>query len=271
MKGEQSQTGDRKQNGGPGFRISGGPVVRGRASASAPIAAPADFGQLPTNYGDPILFAIPRDPQTIFTYWNIDWSGAFTRNAPIDRQVYLRLKRPDGIDEMEEPIEPMLGTHFISVSEPKATYQVELGFYDPVDVWNSLASSEWVTMPADSSSENADLDVATVPFHLSFQRMIDLFRTTKGDTITSLLSRLQDKAAETPDGGSLTDEENEILRAMDLSLSDLQAGRRSFSGRSTEDLLRKRAEAVLGFGGTSPSGGPGGHGLGGSSWGSGVS
>ncbi len=238
---------------------------------SVPATTPADFGQLPTNYGDPILFAIPRDPQTIFTYWNIDWSGAFTRNAPIDRQVYLRLKRPDGTDEMEEPIEPMLGTHFISVAEPKGTYQVELGFYDPANVWNSLANSDEVTMPADSSSENADIDVATVPFHLSFQRMIDLFRTNKGDTITALLSQLQDKAAEGGDGGSLTDEEHEILRAMDLSLSDLQAGRRSFEGRSTDDLLRKRAEAVLGFGGTSPAGGPGGQGPGGSSWSSGVS
>jgi hypothetical protein len=162
----------------------------------------------------------------------------------------------------------MLGTHFVSVAEPKATYQVELGFYDPADVWNSVASSDRVTMPADSSSENTDIDLATVPFHLSFQKMIDLFRTTNGDTITSLLARLQDKAGEKPDGGSLTAEEHEILRAMDLSMDDLQAGRQNFAGRSMDDLLRKRAEAVLGFGdATSPTGGPGGS----SSWSSGVS
>lgn len=264
MKGEKSKTG--KQNGGPGFRISGGPVIRGRTPASAP----ADYGQLPGSYGMPILFAIPRDPQTIFTYWNIDWSNAFSRNSPVDRQVYLRLKRQNGTDEIEEPIEPMLGTHFLLVSQPKGTYQVELGFYDPADVWNSVATSDSVTMPADSSSENSEIDLATVPVHLSFQRMIDLFRAENGDAITSLLSRLQDRAGNPDEAGGLTDKEHEILRAMDLSLSDLEKARRGFGGRSVDDVLRKRAEAVLGFGGgTSPAGGPGG--LGGSSWSSGVS
>ena len=269
MKGESSKTSNRKQNGGPGFRISGGPVVRGRT----PAAAPADYGQLPGNYGMPILFAIPRDPQTIFTYWNIDWSDAFSRNSPVDRQVYLRLKRQDGTDEIEEPVEPMLGTHFLLVSQGKGTYQVELGFYHPANVWNSVATSDPVTMPADSSSENSDIDLATVPFHLSFQKMIDLFRAQNGNAITSLLSRMQDRVADSPEaGGGLTNDEHEILRAMDLSLEDLQEARRSFGGKSIDDLLRKRAEAVLGFGaGTSPAGGPGGHGgLGGSSWSSGA-
>ena len=266
MKGEKSKT--RKQNGGPGFRISGGPVVRGRK----PAAAPAESAQLPRNYGTPILFAIPRDPQTIFTYWNIDWSDALSRNSPVDRQVYLRLKRDNGTDETEEPIEPMLGTHFLLVSQPKGTYQVELGFYHPANVWNSVATSDSVTMPADSSSENSEIDLATVPVHLSFQRMIDLFRANNGGPITSLLSDLQERAVTGSDGG-LTDEEHEILRAMELSLADLEAARRSFGGRSVNETLRKRAEALLGFGGgTSPAGGPGGQGgLGGSSWSSGVS
>jgi hypothetical protein len=52
---------------------------------------------------------------------------------------------------------------------------------------------------------------------------------------------------------------------MNLSLTDLEAARRGFAGSSADELLRRRAEAVLGFGGTSPGGG-----LGGSSWSSGL-
>src|SRR4029077_13662928 len=117
--------------------------------------------------------------------------------------------------------------------------------------------SDMVTMPADTSSTNTEIDVATVPFHLSFQRMIDLFRAENGDAIASNLSQLQGGAGES----ELSNEEREILRAMDLSLADVAAARRDFAAGGLDDFLVKRAEAILGFGGTSPSGG-----LGGSSW-----
>ena len=258
MKGENSTNAGRNQAGSSGFRISGGPVVSNQTGAQAA----GDYSQLPISYGAPILFAIPRDPRTIFTYWNIDWPKTFARKPPADRQVYLRLKRGDGSDELEESVEPMLGTHFLLVARPKGAYQVELGFYDPADVWNTIATSDMVTMPADTSSANTEIDVATVPFHLSFQRMIDLFRAENGDAIASILSQLQDRAG--GPSAELSNDEREILHAMNLSLSDLAAARRDFAAGVLDDLLRKRAEAILGFGGTSPSGG-----LGGSSWSSG--
>ena len=268
MKGENLETPRRKANGRSGFQIAGSHVVSKRSGTPAP----AEHLSLPTTYGAPILFAIPRDPRTIFTYWNIDWSDVFARRAPSDRQVYLRVKRGDGSDEIEEPIEPMLGSHFTLVSQPKGSYQVELGFYGPQDAWNSIAASDRITMPAETSSQNADIDIATVPFHLSFQRMIDLFRAEKGDAITSLLSQLQNRAESERDS-ELSEEEREILDAMDLSLDDLRGARSNFARSALDELLRKRAEALLGFGapGTSPSGGPGGPGgLGGSSWSSGL-
>jgi hypothetical protein len=265
MDGENSNVAAGKQERNSRFRIAGGPVVPNRNAGPAF----ADFNQLPTSYGDPILFAIPRDPRTIFTYWNINWSDAFARKAPADRQVYLRLKRSDGSDEVEEAVEPMLGTHFLLVAHPKGAYQVEIGFYDPADTWNSIAQSDAVTMPAETSSENAEIDVATVPFHLSFQRIIDLFRAENGKPIASVLSELQGRADASAE--SLSHEEREILGAMDISLADLQEARRSFAAGSLDDLVRKRAEAVLGFGGgTSPGGGAGDNGPGGSSWSSGI-
>jgi len=59
----------------------------------------------------------------------------------------------------------------------------------------------------------------------------------------------------------LSPDEWAILRAMDLSLDDIDAARRAFMDCAATEKLRKRAEAILGFGATSPS-----RGFGESSW-----
>jgi hypothetical protein len=110
-------------------------------------------------------------------------------------------------------------------------------------------------MPPDGVSANADLDLATVPFHLSFQRMIDIFRASNGNALGPILSRLQARAE-----GHLTDEDDEVLRAMDLSVADLTSASKSFEDE--DEALRRKTEAVLGFGATSPA-----RGFGESSWG----
>jgi hypothetical protein len=248
----------RRQDSPAGFRISDGPVIpHGKPDL---FAALAEFGELPKNYGIPILFAIPRDPRTIFASWNIDWADVFARATPIDRQVYLRVKRSDGSDEIEQPVEPMMGSHYALVAQPQGVYQLDLGFYESEGAWNSIAVSEQVTMPPDRLSGNVEVDVATVPFHLSFQRMLDLFRASNGDAIASILSRLQSRATNEADEDLLNAEEWEVLRAMNFSLAEAVADRRAF-GDDAEEALRKRAEAILGFGATSPKSGPGG-----SSW-----
>ncbi len=48
---------------------------------------------------------------------------------------------------------------------------------------------------------------------------------------------------------------------MNLSLDEVDAARRAFMERANNEALRKRAEAVLGFGSTSPA-----RGFGESSW-----
>ena len=245
-----------RKSSGTGFRISNGPVVRHVATEQAP------FGfELPSAYGTPILFAIARDPRTLFIYWSIDWSSVFSENEPVDRQVHVRVKKTNGTRESELPVEPMLGNFYATVEQPGGAYRVELGYYYPPEAWNSIAVSEDVTMPSETPSENVQVDVATVPIHLSFQRMIDLFRAANGDELSAIISRLQNRVLTEEDHDLLSPEEWEILRAMNLSLEDIRAARRAFAGRSESDFLCGRAEAILGFGSSSPSGG-----FGGSSW-----
>ncbi len=233
------------------YRISNGPIVRfARSDPKLPSDLPEV--ELPRVYGAPLLFAIARDPRTLFVYWNIDWSTIFGNTAPVDRQVHLRVRRGDGNEETPVAVEPMVGTSSITVSEPRESYQVEIGYYHPAAVWNSVAISEHVKMPAERFSENLDVDVATIPFHLSFQRLIDNFRASNGDGITEIVSRLQKRAVTEEERSRLTSEEWELLRAMNLSIDEIRDAREAFVSTDAK-ALRKRAENLLGFGGSSPA------------------
>lgn len=238
-----------------GFRLSGGPVAYLSEDQEGESDL-AELSQLPRVYGEPILFAIARDPRTLFTYWNVDWPGVFAKTEPVDRQVYLRVKKADGTEESEFLVEPMLGSYYARVTQPRGTYRVEIGYYQPANEWHSITTSDEVIMPPESVSEKVDVDVATVPFHISFQRIVDLFRSSNDGALTESISELQERAAHKEE--SLSAEEREILRAMNLSLADLAAARRAYLDSGNRETLRKRLEALLGFGSSSPSGGFGG-------------
>jgi hypothetical protein len=236
----------------PGFRLNSEPA----AFSDEENAAPLQFS------GAALLFAIARDPRTIFAYWNIDWASEFAADEPKDRHVYLRVLDENGRDESESLVEPLLGSFYAAVARPRATYRVELGYYTPGGGWKSVAISEPVAMPANAPSENTAVDVATVPFHLSFQKLVDLFRESNGDPLVVALSRLEDRiVASAEQDVDLAPAAREVLRALKMSIDDLRAGRAVFAERPNESQLRKRAESILGFGATSPSGG-----FGSSSW-----
>jgi hypothetical protein len=248
-------------NGVKGYRVSNGPIVRLARSESKLPAEFADAIELPRVYGAPLLFAIAPDPRTLFVYWNVDWSAIFESTAPVDRQVHLRVRRADGSEELTQAVEPMAGNCYLKVSQQCEHYRVELGYYQPNQAWNSVAVSDEVAMPAEKVTENEEVDVATIPFHLSFQRLIDLFRASKTDALSEIISRLQRRAVSDEERDLLTDEEWEILRAMNLSIDAIDASRRAFRHRKNGAVLRRRAEALLGFGGSSPE-----RGFDGSSW-----
>jgi hypothetical protein len=234
-----------------GFRVSSEPVIR--LADESQVRDFGDLVELPRVYGPPILFAIARDPRTIFTYWNIDWQSIFAREAPADRQVHLRVHKSDGAEEASAAVEPMAGNCYLNVSQPRGAYRVEIGYYQPARQWNFVATSEMITMPPDSVSEDVEVDLATIPFHLSFQRLVDLFRASNADALTEIICRLQRRALTDEERDLLSAEEWEILRAMNLSIDEIQSAHRAFLTRANQALLRKRTEAILGFGATSPS------------------
>jgi len=232
-----------------GFHISRKPVV-GLIAANRP----ADVGDsvgFAREYGARILFAIARDPRTIFASWNIDWSSLFERVVPVDRQVHLRLYGADGLEEKTVAVEPMAAMHYVTTSGSHASYRVEIGYYQPADVWHSVAISHEIAMPPIGVAETADVDLATIPFHVAFQQLLNLFRPATETRLATVLWRFQKRALSSEQSKALSGEEKKILRKLQVSVSEIAAGWRAFNKTDGEKLAR-RTRALLGFGSTSP-------------------
>lgn len=241
-----------EESGGAVFVLSNRPLVLESQEqfTGGPSRDYENLGELPRSYGRPVLFGIARDPHTLFVYWEINWQAAFGSQPPSDRKVHLRVMAADGSEEARVTVEPFAGNHCVAVSQARSTYRIELGYHEPAEVWNSVATSDAIATPPDDVSENAAIDVATIPFHLSFQRMVDTFRASKydGDALVEIVGRLQERA-DTPGDENLTETDRELLRAIDLSLSETDAAHRSRLRKSEDPFAtRRRIESILGFG-----------------------
>lgn len=244
---------DAMESGGAEFVLSNQPIVP-EQPAPDPNARRdyENLGELPRSYGGAFLFAIARDPHTIFIYWDIDWVPIFGSTPPIDRKVHLRVLWHEGIEESTAAVEPLAGSHLFPVLHARSSYRVEIGYYAPENIWNSVAISAAVITPPDDVAENGPVDVATIPMHLSFQRIVDTFRGSKydGDALAEIVGRLQHHADSSD--ATLPESERERLHALESGLSESQASHRA-KLRNAPDVFagRERVESILGPGATS--------------------
>jgi hypothetical protein len=199
----------------------------------------------------PFLFAIARDARTIFASWNIDWRAVFQKGMPADRQVHLRIIGGDGILETTVAVEPMGAMHYVKTSGLHNAYRVEIGYFQPFETWNSVATSVGVEMPSQGSVELANVDLATIPFHLSFQQLASLFGAANDTSIARVVSEFQ-KRVLSGKPNEVTTSETQILRALNLSLSEIAAADRDFRKIDPEKLAW-RARGMLRLAATSPA------------------
>jgi hypothetical protein len=243
-----------EMEGGAEFVLSSQPVVPEQRTPQ--LSASRDYenlGELPRSYGGGFLFAIARDPHAVFVYWDIDWPTIFGTTPPVDRKAHLRVLWHEGIEESTAAVEPLAGSHLLPVAHARSSYRIEIGYYAPENVWNSVAISAAVITPPDEVAENGPVDVATIPLHLSFQRIVDTFRGSKydGDALAEILGRLQHHADSSD--ATLPESERELLRALESGMTDTHATERARL-RSAPDTFasRDRLESILGFGASSP-------------------
>ncbi len=145
-----------------------------------------DLGELPRSYGTDSIFLVAQEPHWLFTYWDIDIS-----RHPGGKTFLRVLGNGDRTEtEIEVPFETR--NWYIPVGVAGGHYTVEIGYYRG-DAWNVLARSMTVRTPTDKVSDSEAFDFATIPLHLSFQKLMENMQSAirGGENLLQALGRLQ--------------------------------------------------------------------------------
>jgi hypothetical protein len=111
--------------------------------------------------------------------------------------------------------------------------------------------SNETVMPPHDIVQTADVDLVTIPFHLSFQQLLDSLGATNSTQLATAISHFQKCALSREERARLSAEEKKFLRKLDISLSDIETARRAFAETDGEKLAR-RSGAPFGSTATSP-------------------
>lgn len=208
------------------------------------------LGELPRSYGTDTIFLVAQEPHWLFTYWDIDIS-----RHP-GGQTFLRVY--EGEEAVETEIEVSFETRnwYIPVKTAGAKYTVEIGYYRGT-TWNAIAHSATIQTPPDHLSESDQFDYATIPLHLSFQKLLENVQTSirSGETLIQALARLQKDGKLTPfEAGLFPDlaaDQRIVLEALlgAEMLEELSSG--SFSSEEIEVRIRQYLEEMLSSGSAS--------------------
>jgi hypothetical protein len=226
------------------FEVSQEPLLPGGADAEHPMGtyspAPAyeHLGDLPPTYGSQSVYLVAYDPRQLFAYWDVDAANA-------GHATYgLRVCRGDGEVESEVAINPREAGRYLATGVPGGTYYVELGTTGRAGRWRPLGFSARVTMPAGGLAGEVEPKFATLPFHLSFQRLLELIHDAmgQGEDLSAALARLQ--------GGDKKGLDSLLGTLASLSQEQLQALERLLGHQIKSDN-----EAVSSFAGASENSG----------------
>jgi hypothetical protein len=200
-----------------------------------------DLGSLPRSYGEEVMFLVAQDPHWLFTYWDIDISRH--PGGP----CILRVEHASG--DLEQEIEVSFETRnwYIPVQKAGGSYAVEMGFHR-YGKWNPIARSPIVTTPRDKFSESAAFDFATLPMHISFQRLVENVShsfASSEELLPALIKLQQTLPLGLSSGFPLEARDREILHA--LLGSEILAGISSGQWNSEElhSAISKRLRESL--------------------------
>lgn len=239
-----------------GFQIR--KTAPGEDAAAGGIETPAaekpseleNLGDLPHTYGSDTIFLVAQEPHWLFTYWDID----IARHP--GGQTFLRVY--EGEETIEAEIEVPFETRnwYIPVKVAGARYTVEIGYYRG-SVWNLIARSVTIQTPPDRLSESESFDYATIPLHLSFQKLMENIQTAikSGETLIQALARLQKDGKLMAFGEGVTPDFStdqrvvlEALLGREL-MDDLSSG--AFSSEQIESRIRQHLDEKLSSGNAS--------------------
>ena len=162
------------------------PATRSRAKKMA--GADLDhLGDLPRSYGEDRIFVVAQEPHWLFSYWD------YTLTEDVEGTIFLRHGREEADHpEGEVPVPSETNSWYLAARETDADYYVELGHYNGSH-WKTLARSGTVLTPRDTVTGFGEPVFANMPFHATFQQLVEKIRGTMrdGESLADALARLQ--------------------------------------------------------------------------------
>jgi hypothetical protein len=223
----------------------------GSVAESAPVVStPAfeDLGDLPESYFEDTLFLVARDPRWLFSYWDFNW-GKYSASAFRGgvKQFFLKITTASGADAGLIEINPEARNWYVPVGNPDTAYLAEIGYFDKTGAWQRIVQSGVAATPADALATEGTADFATVPAHLTFERLLDLVKEKmlEGESLISALARiagegrLEFRAGQAP---TWTDEQKRLLASL---LGDTLIDRLGLGSEEIDQLLRKQLQQKL--------------------------
>jgi hypothetical protein len=245
------------------FQVSSEPVVPSEADQSAhkfevgseegqaPVAqSPAyeDLGQLPSSYQEETLYLVARDPRWLFSYWDFNfWQYRASDMRHGIAQFFLKVSRPQYGEEATIEIKPEARNWYVTVNNPDSDYVSEIGYFDRNGEWTAILRSNVAHTPPDALAPEAEADFATVPAHLTFERLLDLVqeRMAEGETLIAALARVAGEGRVQFRPGmapTWTDEQKRVLAAL---LGDSLIDRLGLGSEEIDQILRKQLQQKL--------------------------
>ncbi|RYD81939.1 MAG: DUF4912 domain-containing protein [Verrucomicrobiaceae bacterium] len=245
------------------FQVSAEPVVPTEADQTAhkfeiaaeQTEAPAsqipefeDLGQLPSSYQEETLYLVARDPRWLFSYWDFNfWQYRASEMRHGIAQFFLRVSRVQYGEEAMIEIKPEARNWYVAVEHPDADYLVEIGYFDRNGSWQTILRSNIAHTPPDALAPEAEPDFATVPAHLTFERLMELVqeRMAEGETLIAALARvagegrMQFRPGMSP---TWTDDQKRILATL---LGDSLVDRLGLGSEEIDQLIRKQLQQKL--------------------------
>jgi len=232
----------------PGFQLK--KSMNSEPLPESPEVLVEDASGLPHSYGVDTIFLIAQDPHWLFTYWDIDISKH--PGGP----TFLRCCSADGIVEQEIEVPFETRNWYIPVKGCGTEYFVAIG-YQRSGTWNEVARSASVPTPPEELSQDDGFDFATVPLHLSFQRLADNLHSMlkSGENLMHAVSRMQRAGDFSAFGGTvpqlITPEHKSMLATLlgTELINQLSAG--TLDSAELHSLVQTRLEELLTSGGAS--------------------
>lgn len=204
-----------------------------------------ELGELPTSYGMNRIYLVAKDPQWLFTYWDVDWSA----HAPLVRngRVFLRISESDGVELDRVVINPYAHNWYLPVPKPGATYVAELGYESDSGEWTVICRSAEAAAPVAELQSEDDAIFARIPMHLAFEQLLDAVKSAmqNGESLVQALARLQSEGALPGDDLHPDSWSPERRRIFEALLGKDVVERISLGSGALDEALRQQIAASL--------------------------